>query len=141
MLLVGLPGAGKSTWAAARGLPVLASDGLRELLLDDVADQSANADVFRTLRSLLVTRIKLGRPVTCIDATNLTRRERRPYCVLAALHGADIEAVYFNVPAAVCRERNRARNRQVPDDAMARLEAKLQPPSEAEGFASITVVA
>lgn len=137
ILLVGLPGSGKSTWAAGRKLPMLSSDLLRELLLDDVTDQSANGAVFRMLRRMLVARLELRRPVTCIDATNLTRRERRPYCVLAAMYGAEVEAIYFDIPGEVCRARNRARNRNVPEEAMDRLEAKLQPPAEAEGFTRI----
>ncbi|MDX1983889.1 MAG: ATP-binding protein [Bryobacteraceae bacterium] len=140
IVLVGLPGSGKSTYAASRGYRVLSSDGLREMLLDDVTDQTANIAIFRTLRSLLVTRLKLRRPVTCIDATNLTRKERRPYVVLAGMYGADVEAVYFDVPAAVCRQRNRARERNVPEEILDRMAAKLQPPGEAEGFTRITVV-
>jgi predicted kinase len=139
-LLVGLPGSGKSTYAASQGWRVLSSDGLRELLLDDVTDQSANIAVFRTLRSLLVTRLKLRRPVTCIDATNLTRKERRPYVVLAGMYGADAEAVFLDVAAGVCRERNRARQRNVPEEIMDRMAAKLQPPVEAEGFTRVSVV-
>lgn len=140
ILLVGLPGSGKSTWAASQGLPVLSSDALRVLLLDDIASQAANAVIFRTLRALLVTRLKLGRPVTCVDATNLTRKERRPYCMLTQMHGAEIEAVFLDVPADVCRERNRARSRHVPEDIMEKMAAKLQPPAEDEGFARVTRV-
>lgn len=140
ILLVGLPGSGKSTWADARLLPVISSDGLRQLLLDDIESQSANTTIFRILRMLLVTRLKLGRPATCVDATNLTRKERRPYCLLAQMHGADIEAVFFDVPPAICVERNRARSRKVPEEIMARMVAKLQPPEEAEGFSLVSVV-
>ncbi len=139
ILLVGLPGSGKSTWAASRNLPVLSSDSLRVLLLDDVESQAANGAVFRMLRTLLVTRLKLGRPVTCVDATNLTRKERRPYCVLAQMYGAEIEAVFFDLPAELCRERNRARSRNVPEEIMDKMTAKLQAPSEAEGFARVEV--
>jgi predicted kinase len=54
--------------------------------------------------------------------------------------GCDVEALYFDVPLEVCRDRNRRRNRVVPDDAMERMAAKLQPPDEAEGFTKVTVV-
>ena len=46
------------------------------------------------MRYLLKQRIELQRPVTYIDATNLTRRDRRPFIALARKHGCEIEAVY-----------------------------------------------
>ncbi len=138
IVLVGLPGSGKSTWAASHGLPVLSSDGLREVLLDDIGDQSANGAVFRTLRGLLIARLRLRRPVTCIDATNLTVKERRPYCMLAQMYGAEAEAVYFDVPFETCLERNRSRDRQVPREVMEYMAGKLQPPAGIEGFVRVT---
>jgi predicted kinase len=51
-----------------------------------------------------------------------------------------VEAVYFDVPLAVCRERNARRRRVVPDEAMVKMAAKLVPPTVEEGFARVTVV-
>ena len=51
-----------------------------------------------------------------------------------------MRAIFFDVPATVCRERNRSRGRRVPEEAMNRLAGKLQPPTLEEGFAKITVV-
>ena len=56
------------------------------------------------------------------------------------LFRSEVEAIYFDVPLEVCRERNRARNRVVPDDALERLAEKLAPPELGEGFSSITTV-
>ena len=137
LVLVGLPGSGKSTWAAREGLPVLSSDAMRVTLADDVADQTIHARVFAALRYLLRQRIALGRPVTCVDATHLTPRERRPYLRLT---GCGVEAVYFDTPLEVCLERNRLRERVVPREAIERMAAKLVKPSRAEGFARVTVV-
>ena len=78
VVLVGLPGSGKSTYLAERGLTGLSSDGIRRLLADDETDQSIHDRVFQTLRYLLRQRLAIERPATYIDATNLTPQERAP---------------------------------------------------------------
>jgi predicted kinase len=140
VVLVGLPGSGKSTYLERQGAVGLPSDALRKLLADDEGDQSINDRVFQTLRYLLRQRLAIGRPVTYIDATNLTPEERRPYVAIGRAYGCEVEAVFFDVPAAICRARNAARHRVVPDEAMSKMEAKLAPPATGEGFARITRV-
>jgi predicted kinase len=134
VVLVGLPGSGKSTYVEQLGAAVLSSDTIRKLLADDETIQTIHDRVFQTLRYLLRHRLELRRPVTYIDATNLTPQERRPYIGIGKTFGCTLEAVYFDVPLAVCRERNRARRRVVPEEALDSMAAKLVPPSEAEGF-------
>lgn len=140
VVLVGLPGSGKSTWLERAGARGLSSDAIRELLVDDATDQSANHRVFLTLRYLLRHRLALGRPVTYIDATNLTPEERQQYIGIGRVFGCEMEAVFFDVPLEICRVRNAQRHRVVPEEAMTRLAAKLKPPSEDEGFQRVTVV-
>lgn len=140
MVLVGLPGSGKSTYLERLGATSLSSDAIRRLLVDDETDQSANDRIFQTLRYLLRHRLALGRPITYIDATNLTPEERRPYLGIGQSFGCEVEAVFFDVPLEICRERNARRQRVVPEEAMARLAAKLAPPSVKEGFCKVTAV-
>ncbi len=140
VVLVGLPGCGKSTWLEDQDITALSSDEIRRWLTDDATNQSIHGMVFATIRQLLRRRLTLGRPVTYIDATSLTPRERRAYIKTAHLFGAEAEAVFFDVPAAVCQQRNAARHRIVPPEVIERMAAKLVPPSLAEGFARIRVI-
>ena len=67
-------------------------------------------------------------------------RERRPYIKMGQIFGCSVEAVFFDVPLDVCRERNRRRGRVVPEDVLDRMAEKLVPPSIEEGFSTVLVV-
>src|ERR1041384_1761391 len=109
VVLVGLPGSGKSTYLEQLGTRGLSSDAFGLLLADDETDQTIHVAVFRTLRFLLYQRICLGRPVTYIDATNLTPKEREPYLRIGKLRHCEVEAVFFDAPLDLCLERNAGR--------------------------------
>jgi len=140
VVLVGLPGSGKSTWLERQGIVAISSDRIRQVLADDATDQKIHTRVFLTMRYLLRHRLAIGRPVSYVDATHLTPEERRPYIQIGRWYGCDVEALYFDVPLEVCRERNLRRDRVVPDDVMERMAAKLVAPVVAEGFMTVTVV-
>jgi predicted kinase len=136
----GLPGSGKSSFLRALGANPISSDAIRLLLADDETDQTIHPQVFGTMRYLARRRLALGRPLTYVDATHLTPGERAPWIAIARAFGAEAEALFFDTPAAVCKERNRGRSRVVPPEAIDIMAAKLVPPSFAEGFQRITVV-
>ena len=140
VLSIGLPGSGKSTWFKRHNILPLSSDMVRILLFDDVTEQRYQDLVFSTLRSMLRSRLLARRPWNYVDATNLSPHERRSWVKLAHDFGYEAHAVFFDVPPEVCIERNRRRERNVPEDVMQRMASKLRPPKFEEGFAKITVV-
>jgi predicted kinase len=138
--MVGLPGSGKSTYLKNLAVNAISSDAIRLLLADDATIQTIHETVFATMRYLLRRRIALGRPVTYMDATHLSPAERAPYLTIALARDCDLEAVFFDVPVDICQERNRRRERVVPEEVIAAMQARLVPPSAEEGFARITVL-
>jgi predicted kinase len=122
ILLVGPSGSGKSTWAAARFEPeaILSSDAFRAQVAGDAADQSATADAFKVLHTVVRARLRRGL-LTIVDATNLTERARRALLLLAETARRPVVAVAFDVPLERCLSQNAARvDRQVPVDVIRR---------------------
>jgi predicted kinase len=137
VITVGLPGSGKSTYLKRRGINAISSDEIRRLIADDPEDQTVHKQVFATIRYLIRQRIATGRPVTYVDATHLTRWERRPYIQLARRHGCKVEALFFDVSLEVCMQRNQRRGRIVPERVIRDMARRMQPPAMEEGFARI----
>lgn len=107
VVLVGVSGSGKSTFARKHFLPteVVSSDACRALVSDDENDQTATGPAFAVLHAIASERLAFGR-FTVIDATNVQRDARAPLVALAKQHHVFPIAVVLDVPPEVCHERN-----------------------------------
>jgi len=117
VLLVGVSGAGKSTFAARHFRPtqVVSSDRCRAMVSDDENDQSATADAFELLHSVVDRRLRRGL-LTVVDATNLHPHPRQELRRIAKKHCLPTAAVVLDLPANLIRERTRNRSDRVIDD-------------------------
>jgi predicted kinase len=105
VLLVGLPGSGKSTFARAH----------------DAED------------------------LVIFDGLFIDRTRRSRVLEIAREANVPVEAVWFDLPLELCRQRNAGRSldRRIPEDVLSQLHQQLanDPPSLAEGFASLQQIA
>ncbi len=110
VVLVGVSGAGKSTFAARHFRPteVLSSDAFRAIVADDAADQRASSAAFELLYLAARRRLERGR-LTVIDATNVTRSARVELVALALAARRPAVAIVLDPPLEVCLDRNAGR--------------------------------
>jgi protein phosphatase len=128
VVLVGVAGSGKSTFAARHFAPgdVLASDGFRARLGRDEADQGVNRTAFAVLHAALERRLAAGR-TTVVDATNVRADARHALVRRAAAAGVPAIAIVLDLPLPDCLAGDRARSgRHVPPAVIERQWAQLR---------------
>ena len=136
--LCGLPGTGKSHFAAALAsrIPcqVLGSDRLRKILAPEPRyTREEHARVFRAAHALLESLLAQGHRVV-FDATNLTERAREPLRDIADRVGVPLVLVQFDAPPSLVRQRLARRSRGEIDDTWSdadwRIYCRLYPGQE-----------
>lgn len=115
VVLVGVAGSGKSTWAAAHAAQgeVVSSDALREAVGSGPADLEASADAFAVLDLVVAARLRRGLRVV-VDTLGLEQTRRLDYLAAARDAGVPAICVLVQTPPAECRRRNARRDRPVP---------------------------
>ena len=145
VVLVGVTGSGKSTFAARHFRPteVLSSDVFRGLVGDDETDQSVTAEAFEALHVVAAKRLAIGR-LTVIDATNVQPDARRPLVALAREQHVLPVAIVLDVGEKTCVQRNAVRtDRSFGAGVVARQQAALSRSVrrlEREGFRRVFVL-
>lgn len=128
VVLVGVSGSGKSTFAATHfgRYETVASDECRALVSNDPNDQQATTDAFALLHEMVGIRLRRGL-LTVVDATNVQPEARRSLVELARAHDVLPVAIVLDVPERVALERNRGRpDRDFGDHVVRRQRSQLK---------------
>jgi alkanesulfonate monooxygenase SsuD/methylene tetrahydromethanopterin reductase-like flavin-dependent oxidoreductase (luciferase family)/predicted kinase len=115
VVLVGASASGKSTWAAERyrAQEIVSSDQLRAVVGSGEHDLGASLDAFSLLNQIAAARAG-RRLTTVVDTLGLDAERRLAWLALARRAGLPAVAVVFETDPALCRVRNRVRERPVP---------------------------
>lgn len=154
ILLIGLPGSGKSTYIKNNydydrifhyNTTILSSDEIRKKKYGNENDQTHNEEVFNFIKEMAVKKLEIGHRVI-IDATNITRKSRKSITdyVTQNISGwydfGVIKFVVIATPYYKCLENNRNRERQVPDYVIERMYKNFEFPTYSEEVDKIEVV-
>jgi predicted kinase len=139
ILLVGISGSGKSTWGKKfsqdNNITYLSSDEYRAKFGKNEDDQSVTPQVFAYLKRKVDELLSQGKSVM-VDATNLTKRDRKDFLDSANKTETYKIAVVFEVSRdeLVARQEKRASvgGRRVPDWVIDKMINKYQRPDETE---------
>lgn len=141
IMLVGLPGAGKTTYAEKLveqnpDYVIHSSDKLREELYGDASKQENNGKLFEELHRRMYKDLKEGKTVI-YDATNLSKKRRVHF--LSGL-SCERECVLFVKDIEECKNANLGRERKVSEEVIENMRRNFSPPHWHEGFGKITIV-
>lgn len=148
IMMVGLPGSGKSTWAkeyaktSENETVILSSDEIREELFGscgaDIQTAENHEKVFTTMFRRTKSALAEGKDVI-YDATNLKKKHR-----IHLLRGLqDVQCLkvcqLLILPYEECVRRNNERESTVPEKVMWKMYTGFQPPHDSEGWDYVSV--
>ncbi len=142
IMMVGLPGSGKST--IAKELSIMenadlhSSDNLREELFGDAKNQDSNGLIFQELYKRISRDLLEGTSVI-YDATNLGYKKRKSLLEKLKV-GCYKECYMVATPYEKCQKQNCARSRRVPEKVIENMYRGIFVPQYFEGWDHIEIV-
>lgn len=139
IILIGLPGSGKSTWAQDyvrnnnKNITILSSDAYRKEMFGDESIQRDPKKVFTKLANDAKKLLSEGKSII-IDATNVTPKSRKTFIDIAKQFQCFVIAQVFLTTPELCKQRNGLRNRKVPEEVIDNMSKKFTLPRYEEGF-------
>ena len=125
VIMVGFPGSGKSTVAKNLEMTIISGD---ELKTAPKMIKAAEA----------VIKTAPGQSIV-FDATNATKARRAEYIEFARLHNLPVRCIHVATPIEVSMERNKGREKPVPNIALYLYRKKFEQPTEDEGLEVVVV--
>ena len=143
ILLVGIPGAGKTTYAKKYieeniNTIHLSSDAIRKELYGDEAAQGNPSDVFSLMQKRAIEALNNGQNVI-YDATNITRKDRASIIGICPKFARIVAHVIW-APIEVCIERDATRDRTVGKEVIDRMLKRFQAVYFDEGIDEIEII-
>jgi predicted kinase len=139
-IAVGLPASGKSTYGERlKDYTIISSDKIREEVFGNINDQAHNTEVFNIIFKRTRETLKAGGNVY-LDATNLIAKRRIAFInSFKDIPNVSFSCVLFVPPYETCLERNSKRDRKVPEEVIAKMLRRFEPPHYSEGFEKIEI--
>lgn len=108
IMLMGIPGSGKSTWATQyvfkcdASFKIISSDDIRRQVTGSINDQSRNAEVWEVVLNQVQGALRAGKNVI-LDATNTSAEKRRKF--IAALPPCNRYLKVMTINKTIARQR------------------------------------
>lgn len=145
IMCIGLPGCGKSTWCMQQETLYnslsISTDKIREELYGSESEQGDPNKVFKIAKDRVVNSFEIFDTVI-LDATNIEKKHRMHFikAIKQSVKDVVVRAVWFAIPVDVCKERNRQRDRVVPEYVIDKMYKLFAPPGKEEGFDEFNIV-
>lgn len=140
---IGVPGSGKTTilsrLAREYSYTYICPDDIRKELTGSSSDQSMNREVWAEAYSRTANALKEGTSVV-FDATFANGEQRKDFIKFVKESGAEkVQGIHAEIALELAKERNKNRERVVPEHAIHRMHESLQqqPPAIDDGFDSL----
>lgn len=147
-ILIGVPGCGKSTYAeelfqkSERGIALVSSDNIREMLYGNANCQDNPKRVFEIAHKIIIEQLQKDYDVI-FDATNIYANNRKDLILKVCFEVTKpvrFIAVYFDTPISECIKRQGLRERKVPIKVIEKMGRQIDKPNFQEGFDIIRTI-